>query len=101
MPPFGASASAWFGALPVGARSACVVAPSDELDAEMIDAARHRGYAVYSANDVTSIAAAVLDASATPSAVMVVLAPDFRISAPRIDEFGNLVRAAAQNVSGS
>ncbi|GAA1267471.1 IclR family transcriptional regulator [Pseudonocardia aurantiaca] len=101
MPLFGASASAWFAALPPVPTSAAVVAPTGELDAELIDAARQRGYAVYSANDVTSIGAAVLDASATPIAVMVVLAPDFRISASGVKQVGALVRAAAQDASGS
>ncbi|UWP80218.1 IclR family transcriptional regulator [Dactylosporangium fulvum] len=100
MPPHGASTSAWYGALPVGATSAAVVAPADELDAEMIAAARRRGYAVSSARDVTSIGAAVLDASGTPSAVLVVLTPDFRISARRVSQFGKLVRAAAESISG-
>jgi len=99
MPLFGASASAWFAALPPGARSAAVHAPEGALDLTLVDDARRRGFAVFSARDVTSIGAAVVDAAGDPIAVLVVLVPDFRASRSKVEQFGRLVRAAADAVS--
>lgn len=98
MPAYGASASAWFGALPPGATGGRSVVAGSGVNSELIEAARDKGFAVYSDKDVTSIGAAIIDASGLPTAVIVVLIPDFR-SAGKVDTFADTIRLAAQQVS--
>lgn len=62
-------------------------------------AARERGYAVYRRDDVTRLAAAVLDDARCPIGGISVSGPAFRVD-PRTEEIGGRLRSAAAGVRG-
>ena len=100
MPMFGATGAAWFAAMPEEALGQSAFVDSDEVDLRLVQTARDVGYSVWEDKDVVSIGAAVLDAGNAPMAVLVVIVPVFRGTESITEEYGQLIRSAAEELSG-
>ena len=100
--PISASSLAYMPFLPVGRQAAIIGRPPTASDEEMLEEVRKAGFAMREShrNDETvSIASAVRDKSREPLAVIVVTAPQSRLSPMKCETLGKAVHKAAGEIS--